>query len=120
MTLAASGDNTRTSKFKDLDSRQNDLNDSNSAIIEVFFDCVSRFSSGDSHLSIDELSVNFFGAPEYRFELLPSFYPEQYVSEGSISEEVFAVATKVFRKHFYCRRERDFSLEKRHGIRNGL
>lgn len=93
MTAAASNGNTRTSKFEDLDSRQNGLDKSDSAVIEVFFHCLSRFSSRDSSPSIDELQVNFFGSPEYRFELLPSFYPEQYVSEGSISKEVFAVAT---------------------------
>ena len=92
MTAAASNGNTRTSKFEDLDSRRNGLDKSDSAVIEIFFDCVSRFSSRDSGLSIDELQVNFFGSPEYRFELLPSFYPEQYVSEGSISKELFAVA----------------------------
>ncbi|KAI9788922.1 MAG: hypothetical protein M1816_006487 [Peltula sp. TS41687] len=99
MTSAASNHDTRTSKFEDLDSRRrNDLDNSDAAVIEVFFDCVSRFSSGDSRpsssssSSIEELQVNFFGAPEYRFELLPSFYPEQYTSDGSISEQVFAVA----------------------------
>ena len=92
MTAAASNGNTRTSKFEDLVSRQNGLDNSDSAVVEVFFDCVSRFSSHDSGLSVDELRINFFGSPEYRFELLPSFYTEQYVSEGSISNEVFAVA----------------------------
>ena len=92
MTAVASNGNTRTSKFEDLDSRQNALDKGDSAVIEVFFDCVSRFSSRDSGTSINELQVNFFGSPEYRFESLPSFYPEQYVSEGYISKEVFAVA----------------------------
>lgn len=92
MTAAASNGKTRTSKFENLDSRRNSRDQSESAIIEVFFDCVSRFSSRDSGASVDELQGNFFGSPEYRFELLPSFYPEQYVSEGSISKEVFAVA----------------------------
>lgn len=92
MTLTASNGNTRTSKFEDLDTRRNGHDKSDSAVIEVFFDCISRFSSRDTGSSIDELQVNFFGSPEYRFELLPSFYPEQYVSERSISKEVFAVA----------------------------
>ncbi|KAI9756364.1 MAG: hypothetical protein M4579_003868 [Chaenotheca gracillima] len=91
-TVASSNESTRTSKFEDLDSRRNDLEESDSAVIEVFFDCVSRFSTRDPHQSIDDLQVSFFGSPEYRFELLPSFYPEQYVSGGSISKEVFAVA----------------------------
>ncbi len=92
MTAAAPNSNTRTSKFQDLDAMRNGLDESDSAVIEVFFDCVSRFSSRDSHLSIDELQAKFFGSPEYRFELLPSFYPEQYISEGSICKESFAVA----------------------------
>lgn len=92
ITSTASSSNTRTSKFEGLDSTRNSLDESNSAVIEVFFDCFSRFSSHGSGQSIDELQVNFFGSPEYRFESLPSFYPEQYVSEGSISKEVFAVA----------------------------
>ena len=92
-TTGAPSGKTRTSKFEDLDSRRNSLDESDLAVIEIFFDCVSRFSSHDSGSSIDELQVNFFGSPEYRFELLPSFYPEQYVPQLSISKEVFAVAT---------------------------
>ena len=88
----ASNGSTRTLKFRDQDSRWNGLHKNDSAIIEVFFDCVSRFSSSDPGPSTDQLQANFFGSPEYRFELLPSFYPEQYVSEGSISKAVFAVA----------------------------
>lgn len=89
---AASSGNVRTSKYEDLESQWDGLHKSNSAIVEVFFDCVSRFSSHSPGPSIDELQVNFFGSPEYRFESLPSFYPEQYVSEGSISKELFAIA----------------------------
>lgn len=92
MTAAASKGNKRTSKFEDLVSRRSGLGESDSALIEVFFDCVSRFSSHDFDLSTDELQINFFASPAYRFELLPSFYPEQYVSGGSISKELFAVA----------------------------
>ena len=90
-SVASSG-NVRTSKFEDLESRWDGLHKSNSAVVEVFFDCVSRFSSHVPGPSIDELQVNFFESPEYRFESLPSFYPEQYVSEGSISKELFAIA----------------------------
>ena len=82
----------RASKFEDLDSRRNDQDRSDSAVIDVFFDCVSRFCSHNSDPSKDNLRVNLFMSPEYRFELLPSFYPEQYVSEGFISNNVFAVA----------------------------
>ena len=93
ITAAASNGNTSTSKFKDLGSRWIDLDERDSAVINIFFDCVSRFSSCDySCTSVNEIEANFFGSPEYRFELLPSFYPEQYISEGSISKEVFAVA----------------------------
>ena len=92
ITAAASSGNIRTSKFEDLESQWDGLYENNLAVVEVFFDCVSRFSSQDSGASIDKLQINFFGSPEYRFESLPSFYPEQYVSEGSISNEVFAVA----------------------------
>ncbi|KAL9035717.1 MAG: hypothetical protein Q9214_006455, partial [Letrouitia sp. 1 TL-2023] len=74
-TSIASSSNTRTSKFEDIDTRWNGPDKSDSAVIEVFFDCVSRFSH-ESDRSIDELQVNFFGSPEYRFESLPSFYPE--------------------------------------------
>lgn len=91
-TPAASASDTATSKFENLGSRRYDLDKSQSAVIEVFFDCVSRFSSHDSVPSIDEPQKNFFESPEYRFESLPSFFPEQYVSEGSISKEMFAVA----------------------------
>lgn len=87
-----SSSNSGTLKFEDLDSMQKGLDECDSPVIEVFFDCVSRFSSHESGRSIDELEVNFFGSPEYRFESLPSFYPEQYVSGGSINQEVFAVA----------------------------
>ena len=89
---AASSGNVRTSKFEDLESQWDGLHKGNPAVVEVFFDCVSRFSSHDSGASIDELQMNFFGSPEYRFESLPSFYPEQYVAGGSISKELFAVA----------------------------
>ena len=89
---AASSGNVRTSKFEDLESQWDGLHKRNSAVVEVFFDCVSRFSSHDPGPSIDELQVNFFGSPEYRFESLSSFYPEQYVSEGSITKELFAIA----------------------------
>ena len=89
---AALSGNVKISKFEDLESQWDGLHRGNSAVVEVFFDCVSRSSSHDSDASIDELQTNFFGSPEYRFESLPSFYPEQYVSEGSISKEVFAVA----------------------------
>ena len=91
-TAAASDSDTTTSKFEDLCYRRYSLDKSQSAIIEVFFDCVSRFPAQDPVTSIDEPQRNFFESPEYRFELLPSFFPEQYVSEGSINEEVFAVA----------------------------
>ena len=91
-TAAASDSDTTSSKFEDLGSGRYSLDKSQSAIIEVFFDCVSRFSSQDPVPSIDEPQKNFFESPEYRFELLPSFYPEQYVSEGSISQDVFPVA----------------------------
>ena len=93
LNAAASNGSTRSLKFEDQVSRRNGRNEDDSAVIEVFFDCVSRFSSSDPDPSTDRLHVNFFGSPEYRFELLPSFYPEQYVSEGSISKAVFAVAT---------------------------
>lgn len=73
-TAVASNDDARTSKLEDLDSRRGDLSESDSAVIEIFFDCVSRFSSHASDPSIDELQVNFFGSPEYRFESFPSFY----------------------------------------------
>ena len=92
MTAAASNSDTTTSKFEGLGPSRYSLDQSESAIIEVFFDCVSRFSSRDPVPSTNEPQINFFESPEYRFELLPSFYPEQYVSEGSISKEVFAVA----------------------------
>ena len=92
VTAAASKGNKKASKFQDLDTRQTGLDPSDSAVIEVFFDCVSRFSSRDSGPSIDDVKANFFGSPDYRLELLPSFYPEQYVSGGSICKEVFAVA----------------------------
>ena len=91
-TAAASDSDTTSSKFEHLGSGRYSLDKSQSAIIEVFFDCVSRFSSEDSVPSMDEPQKNFFESPEYRFELLPSFYPEQYVSEGSISQEVIPVA----------------------------
>ena len=92
ITTAASNGDTRNSKFRDLGSKWNSSDESDSAVIEVFFDCFSRFYSRDTNTSIDELWEIFIGSPEYRFELLPSFYPKQYISEGSISEEVFAVA----------------------------
>ena len=92
MTAVASSSDTTTSKFEDLGSSRYSLDKSESAVIEVFFDCISRFSSQDPVPSTDEPQTNFFESPEYRFELLPSFYPEQYVSEGSLSKEIFAVA----------------------------
>ena len=73
-------------------SRWDGLHKSNSAVVEVLFDCISRFSSHGPGPSIDELQVNFYGSPECRFESLASFYPEQYVSERSISKELFAIA----------------------------
>ncbi len=92
LEAVASNGNTRTLRFQDQDSRRNGLDENDSAVIEVFFDCVSRFSSCDPGPSTGQLQANFFGSPEYRFESLPSFYPEQYVSEGSISKALFAVA----------------------------
>ena len=67
---AASSGNVRTSKFEDLESRWDGLHKSNSAVVEVFFDYISRFSSHGPGPSIDELQVNFYGSPEYRFESL--------------------------------------------------
>ena len=66
MRAAASNGNTRTSKFEDLYSRRNDLDKSDSAVIEIFFDCVSRFSSRDSGPPTAEIRSNFFGSPGYR------------------------------------------------------
>ena len=93
MTLGASNAITRSSKLGNLDSRQKETKEDDSALIEIF-GCVSRLSSYDTGSSIDALQARFFGSPDYRFESLPSFYPEQYVSEGSVSEDVFLVARR--------------------------
>jgi hypothetical protein len=68
------------------------VEDSDSTAVDIFFDCVSRFSTDDCSSSIDRLHANFSGSPDYRFELAPSFYPEQYMAAGLFSERVFVNA----------------------------
>jgi hypothetical protein len=62
--------------------------------IDIFFDCVSRFSMDDSCSSIDRLQKKFSGSSDYCFESFPSFFPEQYTTEGMFHNRVFAVAMK--------------------------
>ena len=59
---------------------------------DIFLDCVSRFSLEDSTSSIGRLQAMFSGLPYYFFETNPSFYPEQYVTEGLFSNPVFVFA----------------------------
>jgi hypothetical protein len=74
-------------------NRDND-EDGDSAAVDIFFDCVSRFSTNNSSSSINRLYANFSGSPDYRFESAPSFYPEQYTIEGLFSEPVFVISMK--------------------------
>lgn len=70
------------------------IEDSDSSAVDIFFDCVSRFSTDHSSSSINRLHENFSGPPDYRFELAPSFYPEQYMAASLFSERVFVNAIK--------------------------
>ena len=65
MTVAALNGNTKSSKFEDPEFQRNVFDTNDTAIIEIFFDCVSRFSSRDSAPSIDRSQVNFFDSPVY-------------------------------------------------------
>ena len=52
--------------------------ESDRSAIDIFFDCVSRFSSDDSSSSTDSLHVGFVGSLECRFKSEAPFYPEKY------------------------------------------
>jgi hypothetical protein len=68
--------------------------DNDSTPIDMFFDCVSRFSEENSPSTIDRLRAKFSGSPDYHFESRPSFYPEQYSMESRFNEKVFTLAIK--------------------------
>jgi hypothetical protein len=65
---------------------------SDRSAIQVFFDCVSRFSSDASSSSIDSLNMSFVGSLERRFQSEVPSFPEQYTLNGLFSERAFAVA----------------------------
>ena len=75
----------------DLDNAE----DGDSTAVDIFFDCISRFSMNDSSSTIDRLHAKFSGSPDYCLESTPSFYPEQYSTESLFSEPVFIIAMKV-------------------------
>jgi hypothetical protein len=79
-------------KLVDPVSEYDTAEDLDSSAVDIFFDCVSRFSMDDSSSSIDRFHANFSGSPEYRFESNFSFYPEQYTTEGLFNERVFVIA----------------------------
>ena len=70
----------------------------------IYFDCgptVSangRFSVDDwfnvdgSMALMNEIHAELSGSPDYKFERMPSFYPEQYTTEGLFSDPIFVVA----------------------------
>ena len=68
--------------------------DQTSPAVDIFFDCVSRFSNDISHTTIDGLSAKFSGSPQYPFETSQSFYPEQYSAECFFSQKIITVAIK--------------------------
>ena len=41
---------------------------------------------------MNELHAELIGSPDYTFERMPSFYPEQYTAEGLFSDPIFVVA----------------------------
>ncbi|KAL8867528.1 MAG: hypothetical protein Q9174_005609, partial [Haloplaca sp. 1 TL-2023] len=50
------------------------------------------FSINESLPIINQVSVKVSGSPDYEFERLSSFYPEQYTVEGLFHHRIFAVA----------------------------
>jgi hypothetical protein len=66
--------------------------DDDSSAVDIFFDCVSRFSVDDSASSIAQVHANFSGSLDYDFESRSSFFPEQYMAEGLFSNRFFVVA----------------------------
>ena len=80
--------------------------------LEIFFDCVSRFSADDSSIATERLRQKFSGSADYRFESLPSFLPEQYTVKGTFCSPIFTVAMKQSlsreqTQHFFlCMRRR--------------
>lgn len=79
--------------------------DGDSVAVDIFFDCVSRFSVNDTSPKIDRLHARFSGSPDYCLESNPSFYPEQYSTESLLSEPLFVIAMKAspedYRKQKY-------------------
>ena len=70
----------------------------------IYFDCSpsvsanGRFSVDEwfnvdgSMALINEIHAELSGSPDYKFERMPSFYPEQYTTDGLFSDPIFVVA----------------------------
>ena len=73
-------------KFK---STSDSTETQDSCTVDVFYDCASRLSMDPSGCSVDALRTKFSGSPDYYFEMRPSFYPEQYMAKGLLTNPVF-------------------------------
>ena len=83
-------------------SGNNTLVDGSSS--SIYFDCgptVSAkgrfsvdewFNVDESMALMNEIHAELIGSPDYKFERMPSFYPEQYTAEGLFSDPIFVVA----------------------------
>ena len=81
-------------EFGDARTQLDNMDQLDSISSEIFFDCATRFSRDVSSTSIDKLSTNFTGSPDYILERNDSFYPELYATEGLFSNPLFVIAMK--------------------------
>ena len=59
---------------------------------DIFFNCVSRYSEGESDASIERSRAIFSGSPDYFFEGSSKFFPEQYTLISRFTKEATVVA----------------------------
>ena len=88
-SIAASQSEASTHENAVSDSNSQNTKTRDSCAVDIFFDCVSRFSCDDSASSIDTLNTKFSGSLDYYLERSPSFYVEQYMGEGLFTRPVF-------------------------------
>jgi hypothetical protein len=66
--------------------------DHDSSVVDIFFDCASRFSTDDSTSAVDRVHANFTGSVDYEFESTSSSFQRQYSTESPFSSPFFVVA----------------------------
>lgn len=90
-TVSHSGRSATSSDVPIEQAEEQDMGDQDSCISDIFFECVSRFSTGGLESSMISNNERFLGSPQYAFEQNSSFHPEEYFMSRS-SERLVLIA----------------------------